>query len=65
MAMMGSGRRGLMPDEIPPIAYLILALVILICLAAVLINYLQKDREGPGVMDAYQKIITSRSRSRA
>ena len=66
MPMMGSGRRGLQPDEIPPIFWVVILMPILIAILALTINFLHhsqsaKDR---GVVDAYKKIMTQRMRSR-
>ena len=66
MPMMGSGQRGLQPDEIPPIFYIILFLPILICVLALLINYFRHsdNDKNAGVVTAYKKIVTTRARNR-
>ena len=67
MPMMGSGRRGMQPDQIPPIFYILIFLPVLICALALLINFFHrsKDQKDRGVVDAYEKIVQSRVKSRS
>ena len=65
MPMMGS-RRGMQPDQIPPIFYILMFLPVLICALALLINFFHRsqDQKDRGVVDAYEKIVQSRVKGR-
>ena len=67
MAMMGSGRRGLQPDEIPPNFYLIMILVGVFCAVALLINFIRRsdNPDKPGVVDVYEQMVRARVKGRA
>jgi len=66
MAIMGSGRRGLQPDEIPPIFYFIMFFVVAFCAIALLLNFIHRkdSRTQTGVVDIYENMVRSRVQNR-
>ncbi len=66
MAMMDSGRRGLGPDEIPPVFYFILFFMVAFCVAALLVNYIHrpKNNDGSDVVGVYEQMVRSRVKGR-
>ena len=64
--MMGSGSRRMSPDEIPPIFYFIMFFMVLICILALVINFIRhpKNKNEPGVVDVYSKMVQARVKGR-